>query len=63
MESNGERKAILLDELLGKDEFVIKSIGETFETNKVVAGGAILSNGCVGLIIDIPISIMKVLIQ
>ena len=51
-ENNGEQKALLLDELLGKEEFVIKNLGETFKNVKGLAGGAILADGKVGLIVD-----------
>jgi two-component system, chemotaxis family, sensor kinase CheA len=51
-ENNGEQKALLLDELLGKEEFVIKNLGETFKEVKGLAGGAILADGKVGLIVD-----------
>lgn len=51
-ENNGEQKALLLDELLGKEEFVIKNLGETFKKVKGLAGGAILADGKVGLIVD-----------
>lgn len=53
VEHEGKRKALLLDELLVKDEFVIKSIGDAFKFVKGLAGGAILSDGKVGLILDI----------
>ncbi len=52
--NKNKKKALLIDELLGKDEFVIKSLGETFKGVKGVAGGAILGDGRVGLIIDMP---------
>ncbi len=51
-ENNGEQKALLLDELLGKEEFVIKNLGETFKKVKGLAGSAILADGKVGLILD-----------
>lgn len=51
-ESHGTQKALLLDELLGKEEFVIKNLGETFRDIKGLAGSAILSDGKVGLILD-----------
>ncbi len=47
-----EKKALLLDELLGKKEFVINNIGETFKKVKGLAGSAILADGKVGLILD-----------
>ncbi len=53
VESKGERKALLIDELLGKDEYVIKSLGAGLENVDGLAGGAILSDGQVGLILDI----------
>ncbi len=53
VESKEEKRAILIDELLGKDEFVIKSLGDKLEDVKGLAGGAILSDGRVGLILDI----------
>jgi two-component system, chemotaxis family, sensor kinase CheA len=52
-ENHGTRKALLLDELLGKEEFVIKNLGETFKNIKGLAGSAILADGRVGLILDI----------
>jgi len=42
-----------VDELLGKQEVVIKSLGESFKQVTGVAGGAILGDGRVGLILDL----------
>ncbi|MFH0810875.1 MAG: chemotaxis protein CheA [Pseudomonadota bacterium] len=53
MENEGRLKCVIVDELLGKQELVIKSLGEALETPKGVAGGAILGDGRVGLIIDV----------
>ncbi|MCP3924455.1 MAG: chemotaxis protein CheA [Desulfobacterales bacterium] len=53
VESKDEQKAILIDELLGKDEYVIKSLGGGMEEVPGLAGGAILSDGKVGLILDV----------
>ena len=53
VENHGVQKALLLDELLGKEEFVIKNLGETFKDIIGLAGSAILSDGRVGLILDI----------
>jgi len=52
VENHGTQKALLLDELLGKEEFVIKNLGETFRDIKGLAGSAILADGKVGLILD-----------
>jgi len=53
VESKDEKRALLIDELLGKDEYVIKSLGNSLENVKGIAGGAILGDGRVGLILDI----------
>lgn len=53
VESKGEKRALLIDELLGKDEYVIKRLGSSLEEIEGLAGGAILSDGRVGLILDI----------
>ncbi|MBU0969263.1 MAG: chemotaxis protein CheA, partial [Proteobacteria bacterium] len=53
VESKDEKRALLIDELLGKDEYVIKSLGKNLEDVEGIAGGAILSDGRVGLILDI----------
>ncbi len=50
---DGDRRiALLVDELLGKQEVVIKSLGSTFSGVRGIAGGAILGDGRVGLILD-----------
>ena len=53
VESEGERKAIVVDQLLGKQEVVIKSLGAGLKDMKGLAGGAILGDGRVGLILDL----------
>lgn len=53
VENKGEQRGLLLDDLLGKGEFVIKSLGESLKGIKGLAGGAILGDGRVGLILDI----------
>jgi two-component system chemotaxis sensor kinase CheA len=52
-ESEGQRFCLLVDELIGKQEVVIKSLGETFKSVTGIAGGAILGDGRVGLILDL----------
>jgi two-component system chemotaxis sensor kinase CheA len=52
IEDNGRPVALLVDELLGKQEVVIKSLGDTFQNVRGVAGGAILGDGRIGLILD-----------
>jgi two-component system chemotaxis sensor kinase CheA len=52
IEDNGRLIALVVDELLGKQEVVIKSLGDAFQNVKGVAGGAILGDGRIGLILD-----------
>ncbi|MGP8245265.1 MAG: chemotaxis protein CheA, partial [Bryobacteraceae bacterium] len=52
-EVEGGRFCLLVDELIGKQEVVIKSLGETFKNVSGIAGGAILGDGRVGLILDL----------
>jgi len=52
VEYDGQQMCLLIDELLGKEEVVIKSLGETFKDTKGIAGGAIMGDGRVGLILD-----------
>ncbi len=51
-ENLGKRFCLLVDDLIGKQEVVIKSLGETLKNVRGVAGGAILGDGHVGLILD-----------
>ncbi len=53
IEADGADRCILVDRLLGKQEVVIKSLGEAFKCNRALAGGAILGDGRVGLILDV----------
>ena len=52
-ESNERRFCLLVDDLIGKQEVVIKSLGEALKNIPGVAGGAILGDGHVGLILDV----------
>ena len=52
IEDDGQRRALQVDRLLGKQEVVVKSLGEAFAHVKGVAGGAILADGRIGLILD-----------
>ncbi|MBL4700040.1 MAG: chemotaxis protein CheA, partial [Phycisphaeraceae bacterium] len=51
---NAERKmAILTDELIGQQQIVIKSLGVAMRGLPGISGGAIMSDGRVGLVLDI----------
>jgi two-component system chemotaxis sensor kinase CheA len=52
-ESEGHRFCVFVDDLIGKQEVVIKSLGQRFKDVAGVAGCAILGDGRVGLILDI----------
>lgn len=50
----GERYAgFVVDELMGQQEIVIKSIGKYIKNHKVISGATILGNGEVALILDV----------
>jgi two-component system chemotaxis sensor kinase CheA len=49
---NGRAVALAVDELIGKQEVVIKGLGEMFKDVRGIAGGAILGDGRIGLILD-----------
>jgi two-component system chemotaxis sensor kinase CheA len=51
-ECEGRRFCVLVDDLVGKQEVVIKSLGESLKNIAGIAGGAILGDGRVGLILD-----------
>jgi two-component system chemotaxis sensor kinase CheA len=53
VEHDGEQRALLVDEILGKQEIVIKSLGPIFQQQEGLAGGTILGDGRVGLILDL----------
>jgi two-component system chemotaxis sensor kinase CheA len=52
-ESQGHQFCLFVDDLIGKQEVVIKSLGQSFKDVAGVAGCAILGDGRVGLILDI----------
>ena len=53
VEHEGEQFCLLVDELVGKQEIVIKSLGERLKDLPGIAGGAIMGDGRVGLILDV----------
>jgi two-component system, chemotaxis family, sensor kinase CheA len=57
-ESEGRKTAFPVDELLGQQQIVIKKLETEFQDIPGLSGGAILSDGCVGLILDMD-SLMK----
>lgn len=51
--SQGRRCVILIDEIIGQQQVVVKSLGEKLQRLKAISGGAILGDGKVGLILDL----------
>ncbi len=51
-ETENRQFCLVVDELVGRQEVVIKNLGELFGNVPGVAGGAILGDGQVGLILD-----------
>ncbi|MFI5232196.1 MAG: chemotaxis protein CheA [Gemmatimonadales bacterium] len=49
-----KRCALLVDELLGQQQVVAKPLGAGMKGRRGIAGGAILGDGRVGLILDVP---------
>ena len=53
VEEDGRKIGLLADDLLGQQSIVIKSLGESMQNADGIAGGAIMSNGNVALILDV----------
>ena len=53
VESNHQQTGFIVDELMGQQQTVIKSLGETFKNIPGLTGGTILSDGWVGIILDV----------
>jgi two-component system chemotaxis sensor kinase CheA len=54
VEHEGERVALLADELLGQQQVVVKSLETHFRRLEGFAGATILGDGRVALILDVP---------
>ena len=52
LEAGYDTRCLLVDELVGKQEVVIKGLGETFAGRAGFAGAAIQGDGRIGLILD-----------
>jgi two-component system chemotaxis sensor kinase CheA len=52
-ETQGKQFCLFVDDVIGKQEVVIKSLGQSFQKIVGVAGCAILGDGRVGLILDV----------
>jgi len=53
LENENQRRCVMVDEVLGKQEVVIKNLGQALKNVRTLAGGSILGDGRVGLILDV----------
>ena len=53
LEEGGERCCLMVDEILGQQQIVIKSLGEAGVGLSGISGGAILGDGRIALIVDV----------
>ncbi len=52
VEAEGQKACLIVDEVLGKHQVVLKELGENLRELRGVLGGAILGDGRVGLVLD-----------
>jgi two-component system, chemotaxis family, sensor kinase CheA len=53
LETEGDRVAVMVDEILGQQQVVIKSMEQNFRKVEGIAGATILGDGTVGFILDV----------
>ena len=53
VEAHGSRVALLVDELLGQDQVLVKNLESNYPKGPNVSGATILGDGKVALILDI----------
>lgn len=53
LETEGERVAVMVDEILGQQQVVVKSMEQNFRKVEGIAGATILGDGTVGFILDV----------
>ncbi len=53
VEDDNKKIGLIVDELLGQQQIVIKNLGGYLKEIQGVSGGAIMPNGSVGLILDV----------
>jgi two-component system chemotaxis sensor kinase CheA len=54
VQDNDRRACVLVDELLRQEQVVIKSLGDGLDKQPGISGGAVLGDGNVSLILDVP---------
>jgi two-component system chemotaxis sensor kinase CheA len=53
VEDEDRQVGLVVDELVGRQQVVVKSLGQTLQDIPGISGGAIMPDGRVGLILDI----------
>ena len=53
VEDEEKKAGLLIDELVGRQQVVIKTLGGAIKTIPGISGGAIMPSGRIGLIIDV----------
>lgn len=53
VEDQGRRMALVVDSLIGQQQVVIKNLGHSLGRVMGISGGAVMSDGAVGLILDV----------
>jgi two-component system chemotaxis sensor kinase CheA len=53
VEDDNHQAGFVIDELIGRQQVVIKTLGDTMQDIPGISGGAIMPNGRVGLILDV----------
>jgi len=54
VQDEGHRVALLVDRIVRREEILIKSLGPTLRRLKYIAGGSIMADGHVVLVLDVP---------
>ncbi|HEX3355992.1 MAG TPA: chemotaxis protein CheA [Tepidisphaeraceae bacterium] len=54
VQDNDRRCCLMVDELVGQQQVVIKSLADSLGTLRGISGGAILGDGSISLILDVP---------
>jgi two-component system chemotaxis sensor kinase CheA len=54
VQDNDRRCCLMVDELVGQQQVVIKSLADSLGSIKGISGGAILGDGSISLILDVP---------
>ena len=53
VEDKDGQSGLLIDEMVGRQQVVIKTLGETMKDIPGISGGAIMPDGRIGLILDV----------